>query len=149
MVWSAPASRAAAAFSGEETVVSTVAPAALANWMAYWPTAPAPPATSTVVPLPAPASATAWTAVIAGMPRQAPASKLIVVRQLDRLRGRQRDVFGGGAEGALPLPVPDPHPLAERDLGDAVADLVDDAGAVALRDQRAARRSCGWCPGAI
>jgi hypothetical protein len=59
MVWSAPASRAAAAFSGEEIVVSTVAPSALANWMAYWPTEPAPPATSTVESFSVPASATA------------------------------------------------------------------------------------------
>ena len=40
MVWSAPASRAAAAFSGDDMVVSTVAPSALANWMAYWLTDP-------------------------------------------------------------------------------------------------------------
>ena len=34
MVWSAPASRATLAFSADDTVVSTVAPRALANWMA-------------------------------------------------------------------------------------------------------------------
>ncbi len=59
MVWSAPASCAALAFSGEEMVVSTVAPAALANWMAYWLTAPAPPEISKVVLLVAPLSAMA------------------------------------------------------------------------------------------
>ena len=40
-------------------VVSTVVPSALANWMAYWLTDPAPPAISRVVPLSAAASATA------------------------------------------------------------------------------------------
>jgi hypothetical protein len=71
-------------------------------------------------------------AVMAGMPKHAPAD---FVRQLDSLRGGQGDEFGGGAEGALPLTVPDPDPLANARFGDAVADLVDHAGAVAVRDQ--------------
>src|SRR5690242_3046530 len=75
-MWSAPTWRAAAAFSGDETVVRMVAPFHFANWMTYWLTAPAPPETNTIVPLPIPARATACAAVIAGMPRQAPASKL-------------------------------------------------------------------------
>ena len=74
-------------------------------------------------------------AVMAGMPRQAPASKLILSGSLTACARRQRDVFGGGAEGALPLPIPNPDPLAEARFGDAVADLVDDAGAVAVRDE--------------
>src|SRR6185503_12275565 len=57
-----------------------------------------------------------------------------IVRQLDRLRGRQRDKFGGGAERALPLPVPQPDPFADARLRHAVADRVDDAGAVTVRD---------------
>ena len=60
MQWSAPASRAAAAFSGDDIVVMTVAPRALANWMAYWLTDPAPPETSNVVLSSAPASSIAW-----------------------------------------------------------------------------------------
>src|SRR5262247_3824070 len=42
--------------------------------MAYWLTAPAPPATNSVVSVDAFARATACVAVIAGMPRHAPAS---------------------------------------------------------------------------
>src|SRR5450631_1392778 len=56
------------------------------------------------------------------------------VGQLDRLRRRQRDGFGGRAEGAFPLAVPHPHPFADARLRDAFAYLVDHAGAVAVRD---------------
>jgi hypothetical protein len=48
--------------------------------------------------------------------------------------GRQHDVFGAGAEGALPLRVPDPDALTLSCGGDAVADRIDGAGAVAVRD---------------
>ena len=87
-------------------------------------------------------------AVIAGMPRQAPASKLIGVRQLHRLRGGQHDVFGRGAERALPLPVPDPHPLADTRVGDALAHRVDLARAVAVRDD-ARKRDLARRAGAV
>ncbi|MEI9982449.1 MAG: hypothetical protein WDN69_04085 [Aliidongia sp.] len=55
-------------------------------------------------------------------------------RQRDSLGGRQHDIFGGGAEGTLPLSVPDPDALADPIGGNAVADLVDHTGAVAMGD---------------
>jgi len=53
--WSAPASRASAAFACVPTVVITVAPRALASWITNWPTPPAPAVRRTVVP-----SETGW-----------------------------------------------------------------------------------------
>jgi hypothetical protein len=46
--WSAPAAWPSFAFSSLLMVVITRAPPQRASWMAAWPTAPAPPATSTV-----------------------------------------------------------------------------------------------------
>ena len=47
----------------------------------------------------------------------------------------QRDVFGRGAEGAaVALAVEQPDPLADAKPRDAVADLIDDPGAVAVGD---------------
>src|SRR5262249_2568470 len=71
---SAPAWRATAAFSGELTVEMTCAPPHVAHWIAYNPTAPAPPVTSRVWPVTAPSAKTQRCAVIAGTPKQAPAS---------------------------------------------------------------------------
>src|SRR5262249_60887077 len=73
--WSAPASRATSAFSLEEIVVMILAPFILANWIMYWLTAPAPPETKIVEPFAALERLTACTAVIAGIPRHAPALK--------------------------------------------------------------------------
>jgi hypothetical protein len=75
---------ASSAFSWLLTVVITVAPAQVASWMAALPTAPAPPATSTVRPARLPGAIRSGPrsaivrhrcAVIAGMPMLAPSSK--------------------------------------------------------------------------
>src|SRR5215218_2484981 len=49
-MWCAPAAVASRAFASPLTVVITSAPAQRASWIAALPTAPAPPATSTVLP---------------------------------------------------------------------------------------------------
>jgi hypothetical protein len=47
----------------------------------------------------------------------------------------QRDIFGRGAEGAaVALAVEQPDALTDLQPRHAVADLVDDPGAVAVRD---------------
>ena len=47
----------------------------------------------------------------------------------------ERDIFGRGAEGAaVALAVEEPDPLTDLEPRDAAADLVDDAGAVAVGD---------------
>ena len=111
----------------------TVAPRILANWITYWLTDPAPPETSKVMLLSASASANTWWAVIAGMPRQAPASKLTLSGSFTAWIAGSTMYSAAVPNGALPLPVPDPDPLAYARLGHAVAHLVDDARAVALR----------------
>ncbi len=68
-------------------------------------------------------------------------------RQRHRLCGRHGDEFGSGTEGAPPLPVPDPDAFAHAGRGDAVADSVDLAGAVAVRDH-AWKRDLARHPGA-
>ena len=87
------------------------------------------------------------------MPRQAPSSKRYSVGQSDRLLGRQRDGAGRRPEGALPLRVPDPDPLAEARRVDARPDPVDHAGAVAVRDhprgQHRARARAGLPVGGV
>jgi hypothetical protein len=55
-------------------------------------------------------------------------------RQRHRLLGRERYVFGGGAEGAPPLSVPDPDLLAHARRWYAVAHRIDLAGAVGVRN---------------
>src|SRR4051795_7732395 len=47
---------------------------------------------------------------------------------------RQYDPVGGGADRTPPLTVPDPDALADARGGNAVADGVDLAGAIAVRD---------------
>ena len=47
---------------------------------------------------------------------------------------RQHHIFGAGAEGALPLRVPDPDPLAHARGRHAFADRLDLARAVTVRD---------------
>ena len=54
MTWSAPAAAASCALAALLTVVITVASDQRASWIAALPTAPAPPATSTVRPARAP-----------------------------------------------------------------------------------------------
>ena len=54
--------------------------------------------------------------------------------QAHRLFRRQHDPVGGGAERTPPLTVPDPDALADARGGNAVADGVDLAGAIAVRD---------------
>ena len=115
-------------------MVSTRAPIALANWMTYWLTDPAPPDNQQGGALAGAGQRDRVKAVIAGMPRQAPDSKLMLCGSLTACAAGSAIYSRGGAEGALPLPVTDPHPLADARGGDAVADLVDDAGAVAVRD---------------
>ena len=53
-------------------------------------------------------------------------------RQAHRLFRRQHDPFRGGAEGAPPLAVPNPNPLADTRRGNAFAHGVDLARAVAV-----------------
>ena len=62
---------------GDETVAITCAPPRRAICTAYRPTAPAPPVTSTVCPVTGPSPITAYHAVIAGIPKQAPSAKLV------------------------------------------------------------------------
>ena len=99
-----------AAFAGPLTVVITVAPAQRASWIAAWPTAPAPPATSTTLPARAPgcsrrgpssATVRARWAVMAGTPRLAPTSKPTPSGSADDPLGRQDGELLRGAGGAL------------------------------------------------
>ena len=134
MQWSAPASRATLALSSDEMVVMTVAPRALANWMTYWLTEPAPPETNRVLALCATASSTA---LIGRHRRYAEAGARLethVAGQRHGLGGGQHDEFRGGAERALQLAVPQPHPLADARGRHAGADRLDLAGAIAVRD---------------
>jgi hypothetical protein len=48
----------------------------------------------------------------------------------------QGDKLGRCAEGALPLPVPDPDPLADAVRRNTVADGLDNARAIAMRNDR-------------
>src|SRR5215471_4209504 len=102
--------------------------------MTYWLTAPAPPDTSNVVSADALARITAWIAVIAGIPRQAPASKATPAGRDTALRGRQGDELSGGAKCTFPLTVPNPYAFADAGLGHARADFIDHPGAIAMRD---------------
>ena len=70
-----------------------------------------------------------------------------VVRQRHRLDRRQGDVFRRRAEGALPLAVPDPDPLADAAAIDALAHRLDRAGAVAVRDDAREGHGPGAAPG--
>src|SRR5262249_56092988 len=63
------------AFSGPLAVATTRAPARTASSIAKCPTAPAPPATSTVFPVIGPSANRHQCAVIAGTPRLAPSSR--------------------------------------------------------------------------
>ena len=60
--------------------------------------------------------------------------KAHVIGQRDGLRLRQGDMGRGSAEGALPLPVPDPDALAHAGLVHTVAHGLDHAGTIAMRD---------------
>ena len=60
--------------------------------------------------------------------------KARVVGEGDRERLRQSDVFGGGAEGTLPLAVPDPDALADPARRDTAADCIDDPRGIAVRN---------------
>ena len=68
---------------------------------------------------------------------------LDAVGQFHRLFGGQHAIFRRCAEGALPLRVPQPHPLADVAVIDAVADRIDHACAVAMRDDA---WPCQWTP---
>ena len=58
-----------------------------------------------------------------------------LVRQWRRQMLGKRDIFRRGAEGAaVALAVEQPDPLPGLQVRDAVADLIDDPGAVAVRD---------------
>ena len=135
MVWSAPASRAILAFSGEEMVVRTVAPRHFGEL-------------DDVLAHRAGAASNQQGGALGGMAERdgmmgshgwdaetGAGLEAHLIGQFDGLRGRQRDVFGGGAEGAPPLPIPHPDPLADARFRHAIARLVDDTGAVAVRDE--------------
>ena len=130
---------ASAAFSGLLTVVTTVAPDQRASWIAALPTAPAPPATSTVIPSRAPGPSrvgppsmevSARCAVTAGTPSDAPRSYDALVGQRHHARGRLHGVLRGGAVRPLVLGQHQPDPVTDRESVDPGADRVDDAGAV-------------------
>ena len=58
-----------------------------------------------------------------------------IVRQRRHQMFGERNIFSRGAEGAaVALAVEQPDPLADLQARDAVADLVDDPGAVAVRN---------------
>ena len=63
-----------------------------------------------------------------------------VLRQGNRLRGGQHHVLSRRAEGPTPGRVPDPDPLADALRRDSGADLVDEAGAVTVRDHPGERQ---------
>ena len=77
---------------------------------------------------------------MAGTPKPAPDSSGDIGRQRHCLARWQSNILGRGAERAPALGVPGPHPLADAALIYALANLVDLAGAVAVRnDERIAR----------
>ena len=72
-----------------------------------------------------------------GKPRNAKAGRGFkgdIIGQCNSLILRQHDMGCGGAEGPLPLTVPDPDALADTIGVDAVTDRFDDAGTVAVRN---------------
>ena len=75
----------------------------------------------------------AWNAVIAGMPRQAPASKLHLVGEAHGLREGRAMYSAAVPNGPLPLAVPDPDALADAGLRHAVANRVNRPRSVAMR----------------
>ena len=118
------------------TVVTTVAPAQRASWIAALPTAPAPPATSTVVPSSAPGTEPGRAALgggqraVRGDGRHADARAQVVGRALGQRHdpvGGLDGVLGGGAVGAAVLREHQPDPVAHGQPVDAGADRVDHA----------------------
>src|SRR5262245_59320580 len=69
---------------------------------------------------------------IGGNAETSPGLRTDVRWQRHRLLRRQHDPFGGGAEGAPPLSVPNPDPFAQARRRYLGADAVDLAGAVAV-----------------
>ena len=81
------------------------------------------------------------------MPRLAPRSKDATSGSNDHVAGGHDGVLLGGAAGRAQVGrLPDPHPETEQRRLDALADGVDDPGAVLVRDLR--RVDGGTRPGA-
>ena len=112
----------------------TVAPPQRASCAAIEPTPPRTPCTRTGLPSTGPSANTARWAVIPGMPRLAPSSSLTWSGSGTARSAGYDGVLGGGPEGPVGLGAVDPHPLSDAALVDALADGVDDAGRVAVRD---------------
>ena len=124
----------------------TVASDHRASWIAALPTAPAPPATSTVrpcsVPGPEPGRAVLGhgQAPVRGQERDAEARAEVERRDIGQqhhVAGRHdRVLLRGAAGGTQVRRLPDPDPQTQQRRLDALSDGVDDTGAVLVRDLR-------------